>query len=465
MNNATLPVKTRNLMLGLILVTSFVNPFMGSAVNLALPDINRDFGLNAMGMSWVAMSFLLASAVFMVPMGRLSDMFGRRRVFVLGNVVFALATLACALSNGGLVLIIARFVQGLGGAMMFATNMAIVADVFPPGERGRAIGINVTAVYLGLALAPLLAGLLINAAGWRSIFFLTAIPVSIVAMLAHLLVKAEWKHPVRGGFDYAGAATYVIAMSALMFGFSRLPGLWHALLGLVFFVWFERRTVAPVFDVGLFVRNRMFALSNLSALINYAITFAVTFMLSLYLQYVKGLNPRDAGLVLVLQPALMAVVASFSGRLSDKYDPRLLASAGMAVITIGLAALVSVGPVTSNAYILLVLGWMGIGFGLFSSPNTNAIMGSVDKTHLGLASATVGTMRLTGQMLSMGIATLVVYLFIGQSPLHAGNLRAFMEAQRTLFVVFVVLGIVGTLTSLAGARPGTWLKNNKPTNP
>lgn len=451
-------------MLGLILVTSFVNPFMGSAVNLALPNISQEFGLNAMGMSWVAMAFLLASAVFMVPMGRLSDMFGRRKVFVLGNMVFALSTLTCAISPGGPVLILARLVQGIGGAMMFATNMAIVADIFPPGERGRAIGVNITAVYLGLALAPFLGGMLINAAGWRSIFYLTAIPVAAVAFLTHVLVKTEWKHPIRGGFDYAGAVTYVVAMSALMYGFSRLPGMWHTILtigglaGLVCFVRIERRTASPVFDVGLFISNRTFAFSNLSALINYAITFAVTFMLSLYLQYVKGLNPRDAGLVLVLQPALMALVASFSGRLSDRYDPRILASAGMAVITLGLAGLVPVGPETSKAYIMLVLGWMGIGFGLFSSPNTNAIMGSVEKNHLGLASATVGTMRLTGQMLSMGIATLVVHLFIGQSPLHAGNLNAFLQAQKVLFLVFVVLGIAGTVTSLAGAKPGSRIK-------
>jgi MFS family permease len=208
----------------------------------------------------------------------------------------------------------------------------------------------------------------------------------------------------------------------------------------------------PVFNIGLFASNRLFAFSNLAALINYATTFAITFLLSLYLQYVQGLSPRDAGMILVTQPVLMAIVASISGRLSDRHDPRILASAGMAVIVVGLIMLTFLREQSSITYLLVILAIVGFGFGLFSSPNTNAIMGSVDRTYLGVASATVGTMRLTGQMMSMGIATLVLQLFIGNEPISIQNTAGFMSSMRTTFLVFVILCILGIFASLARGR-------------
>ena len=455
---ATRPVR-RSLILWIILLTSFVNPFMGSAVNLALPLIGRELGMNALSMGWVAMAFLLTSAVLMVPMGRLSDHVGRRKIYVIGNYIFALATLVCAFSPGSIFLIGGRLLQGLGGAMMFATSMALITEIYPPRERGRAIGTTVTAVYLGLSLAPAVGGFLVNSLGWRSIFWMTFFPVLAAALMMHFLIKGEWKSQNPGAYDHQGAWVYVIAMSLFMYGFSHLPSLPSLVLsmaglgGLFAFVRIENKADFPVFDVHLLSRNRLFALSNLAALINYAITFAVTFMLSLYLYYVKGLNPRDAGLILMAQPAIMALVAYFSGRLSDYYDPRWLSSAGMFVITLCLIGLVFLSPETPVGRLALLLGIMGFGFGLFSSPNTNAIMGSVEKKYLGTASATVGTMRLTGQMMSMGIATLVINVFLGKGNIHSGTLHLFLQAQETLFGVFVLLGVLGIWASLArGSR-------------
>jgi MFS family permease len=209
---------------------------------------------------------------------------------------------------------------------------------------------------------------------------------------------------------------------------------------------------SPIFNLKLFASNRLFAFSNLAALINYATTFAITFLLSLYLQYILGLSPRDAGIILITQPVMMAIVASISGRLSDRYDPRILASAGMGIITGGLIMLTFLTEHSSITYLSAILAIVGFGFGMFSSPNTNAIMSSVEKKYLGVASATVGTMRLTGQMMSMGIATLILQVFIGNNPITTQYAPEFMSSMRTTFIVFVILCIVGLFSSLARGR-------------
>lgn len=446
------------LVLTLVILTSLVNPFMGAAVNIALPQIGEEFSMNAITMSWVAMSFLLSSAVFLVPLGKLADIVGRKRIFFWGNVIVTIATLLCAVSTSTWMLITFRVFLGMGSAMMFGTSMAIVTSVFPPHERGKALGVSVTAVYLGLSAAPLLGGMLTQLFGWRSIF-LVPIPTGLfVAVTTRLFVKTEWADARHDSFDFKGAIVYTLALFALMYGFSEFPKVYAialalaGIMGILLFIRIESGTESPILNIDLFRGNRVFAFSNLAALINYATTFAVTFVLSLYLQYVKGLSPRDAGVILVSQPAMMALVASFAGKLSDRYDPRILSSSGMAIIMVGLVMLTLVNGLTSLPFIMLCLIILGVGFGLFTSPNTNSVMGSVDRKYLGIASATIGTMRLTGQMLSMGIATLVLSVFIGSSKLTAGDNPDFLSSAKVIFIVFSVLCFFGIFASLARGK-------------
>ncbi len=451
----------KNLLLTLIVLTSFINPFMGAAVNIALPQIGKEFSMNAVTMSWVAMSFLLASAVALVPIGKLADMYGRKRIFLWGNVVVAISSLFCALSTSTEMLLIFRAIQGIGGAMMFGTSIAILTSAYPAHERGKAIGINVTSVYLGLSAAPVLGGWLTQSFGWQSLFVLP-IPISLLVLFAMpYAVKQEWADARHHRFDLKGSAIYVLAMSAFMYGFSKIPDPFAiactaaGIVGLIFFVRVELRAEYPVLDMKLFAQNRLFAMSNLAALINYATTFAVTFIISLYLQFVKGLSPGGAGTILVAQPIVMAVVAVFSGRMSDKYESRVLSSLGMAIIAVGLCLLVPISIDTSYTYIVVALLILGVGFGLFSSPNTNAIMGAVEKRYLGVASATVGTMRVTGQMMSMGIATLIIHLFIGDAKINPANHLQFMHAARLTIGVFVALSVLGIWASLARGKSVT----------
>jgi len=435
-------------------LSALLTPFMGSAVNIALPAIAKEFALNAVTLSWVATSYLLAGVVFLVPFGRIADIYGRKNVFLLGTIIYTAASLLCALSFSAPVLIFSRVVQGLGGSMIFATGVAILTSVYPPNERGRVLGINVASVYLGLSIGPFLGGFLTQHFGWRSIFWAVC-PLGVLIVLVTLgKLKGEWREAQGEKFDYIGSLLNCLMFLALIYGFSLLPVAsgWYlvllGLLGIFLFVKYELRTESPVIDIRLFRSNPSFAFSNLAALINYSATFAVGFILSLYLQYLRGFSAQRAGLILIAQPVVQAVFSPFAGRFSDQIEPRVIASAGMGITFIGLVLLTFLRANTPLWFIVLSLVILGLGFAFFSSPNTNAIMSSVDRKFYGVASGIVGTMRLTGQMLSMGIIMMILALFMGRTQINSQNLQLFLKSSQTAFVVFAVLCFWGILASL-----------------
>lgn len=435
-------------------LASFVTPFMAAAINIALPSIGAEFQVDAILLSWIPTSFLLASAMFAVPFGRLADILGMKRIFIYGMIIFTISSFLSAVAPSAISLIAFRVIQGIGGAMIFVTSVAIVTHVFPPRERGKAIGITIASVYTSLSLGPVLGGIMTQALGWRSIFLLMVPLGLLVTGLTSWKLKGEWAVCKGEKFDLPGSIIYSIALFMIIYGFSLLPEITGAivtilgLIGIIAFVIMELRTENPVFEIKLF-KNATFAFSNLAALINYSATFAVVFLLSLYLQYIKGLSPGSAGLILVAQPAVMAVLAPIAGRLSDKYNPRLIASIGMAVTTAGLVFLVFLNADTSLEFIIASLILLGTGFGLFSSPNTNAIMGSVERRFYGVASASVGTMRLIGQTLSMGTVLIIFALYIGNVQITPAEYPALLVSVQVAFVVFTVLCFVGIFASLA----------------
>ncbi len=438
--------------------SAFLTPFMISSINIALPAIGKEFETDAVVLSWVATSYLLAAAVCLVPFGKLADIYGRKKIFLTGQILVALTSLLAAISNSAPLLIVFRVFQGAGGAMVFATGLAILTSVYPPQERGKVLGIVVAAVYIGLSCGPFFGGWLTQYFSWRAIF-LANIPIGgFIIVLIVLRLKGEWKGAQGEAFDIVGALIYSIAIVAILYGISILPaGLSIALLivglvALVVFVKWERRIESPVFEVKLFIENRTFAFSCLAALINYSATFAVTFLLSLYLQYIKGLTPQAAGMVLIAQPIIMAVFSPLSGKLSDRIEPRVIASLGMALTMLGLVLLAFVGNNTVLIFIIISLMILGFGFALFSSPNMNAIMGAVDPRYYGIASGSVGTMRLLGQMLSMGIATLIFALFIGRAQITPEYYPALIKSVRVALMVFAGLCGAGIYFSLYRGR-------------
>jgi len=439
-------------------LASFLTPFMGSSINIALPSIGREFTMDAVLLGWVATSYLLSAAVFLVPCGRISDIYGRKRIFTYGIIIFTFTSLLLSISDSAAMLIAFRVLQGIGAAMVFGTGVAMITSVFPAGERGRALGINVAAVYLGLSLGPLLGGLLTENFGWRSIFLVNiALGLVIVAFL-YLKLKGEWAEAKGEKFDLVGSVIFGLAVAAIIYGLSILPNfsgifvILAGILGVILFIKWETNVPSPILHMDLFRRNRIFAFSNLAALINYSATFAVAFLLSLYLQYIKGYGPQTAGFILVAMPVVQAMLSPAAGRLSDKIEPRIIASVGMALTTVGLVFLVFINQDTGIAYIIFSLVILGLGFALFSSPNTNAVMGSVGKRSYGIASATLATMRQIGMMLSMGIAMVLFAVYIGRVEITPQNYPDFVTSLRVAFGIFTVLCFGGIFASLSRGK-------------
>lgn len=458
MNNTTGETTSKSSVLLVATFAAFLTPFLGSAVNLALPSIGKEMNASAIGLSWVISSFILSSAVFLLPFGHLADIKGRKKIFSLGILLFTISTFLIIFANSITSLIILRIVQGLASAMIFGTSLAIITSVFAPGERGKAMGINITAVYLGLSLGPVIGGLLTQYFGWRSIFAFL-VPFGIISLvLIKRKIKTEWAEASGEKFDWTGSIVYGVALALFIYGFSRLPSTpgWICLAAGVilgaFFIYLESNISHPVFDIKLMLHNRVFAYSGLAALINYSATSAIGFFISLYLQYLKGLDARAAGLIMISQPIAMTLLSPVAGRLSDRINPGIIASTGMAITALGLIILCFITGATPYYFIVLLMLLLGIGFGLFSSPNSNAIMSSVEKRHLGVASGVVGTMRMIGQMMSMGIAMMLIAIYLGKKPITPETYPGLLASMRTGFVIFSILSVIGVFASLARNR-------------
>jgi MFS family permease len=436
---------------------------MSSAVNIALPAIGNEFQIGAVSLSWIATAYLLAAAVFLVPFGRLADLYGRKKIYAYGMAVYTLAAVLLTVSSSDGELIAFRVLEGLGAAMISGTGVALLTSVFPIHERGKALGINLAATYFGLSMGPFLGGFLTGNFGWRSVFLVNVPLGALVVFLIAWMLKGEWSGARGEKFDMVGSALYGLAIIAVVYGISLLPsitGAWAILTGIVLLIAFTRleaRSLSPVLNIHLFRSNRVFALSNLAAFLNYSSTYAVAFFLSLYLQYIQGFSPQAAGTFLLIQPAMQAIFSPFAGRLSDRVEPRIVASAGMLLTVVGLAVLTFLREGSSMNLVTGSLLLLGVGFAFFSSPNTSAIIGAVEKRYYGVASGMVGTMRLTGQMFSQGIAMLVSAVYIGSAQIVPSNYSQFITAMNIAFAILMILCTLGIFASLARGR--TRVKN------
>jgi EmrB/QacA subfamily drug resistance transporter len=407
-------------LLALTSVGAFMTPLDASIVAVALPKMGPLLNLSFAASLWVQAAYLLSIAVLLIPLGRLADQGGRIRFYLAGTVIFTVASLAAALSWNGTALILSRILQGVGGALLYATSAAIVTSVFPGQERGRALGINVMAVYLGLSVGPPLGGFLVDHFGWPWIF-LVNLPIGLAVFLwgwrilpnrASGPAKAQ-SRPV-GRMDLPGAALLAVFLVSLLvpLTFASEWG-WHAarvwlLLGLSALAlgafWArETRAAVPLVDLDLLRKNRLFAAANLAALLNYMALYGIAILTAAYLQLVQGRSAKVTGWIMLGQPLMQACLSPLAGRLSDRVGSRVLSTSGMLLVALGMALL---GGLSRNATMVPIAGALaivGVGMAAFSAPNTSAIMGSVDRTQLSVASAFLGTMRVTGQALSVAI--------------------------------------------------------------
>lgn len=438
-----------NKALAVLCTAAFLVPFMGSSLNLALPEIARDFSIRAVTLTWLSTAYIISTAIFQIPASRIADIVGRKRIFELGVVIFSVCTFMCGFAPSEVWLIALRSLSGAGSAMMFGTNLAIISSLFPPDRRGKALGINSAVVYAAAAAGPFLGGMLTHYLGWHSIFFVSAGIGIVVFVMSRTFLHGEQRVARGEHFDVLGSVLYGIGLAGLIYGFSSLPktvgivSLAVGAAGFVAFALYELRHKFPVFNLRLFSGNKVFTLSSLAALINYAATSGIGFMLSLYLQYIRGLDASHAGFILISQAIVQSSFSLVAGSLSHRFEPYKMATAGMVIIVVGIVCLTTLGYQTPYWVIIGILMMLGMGFGIFSSPNTNVIMGSVDKANYSAASATTGTVRLTGQAVSMGIASLSISLHVGNQQIVPELYPQFMSSVRGTFVIFAVLCAVG----------------------
>jgi EmrB/QacA subfamily drug resistance transporter len=449
---------TKKLVLFAAVVSSFLSPFTISSTNVALPTIARQFHMGAILMTWVPMAYILAGVTFLLPFGKIADIYGRKKLFTYGIAVFTIASLLSGMAFSSLMFIICMAFLGIGGSMVFGTGMAVLLSVYPPSQRGKVLGFTIGAVYVGLSVGPFVGGFLTEQLGWRSIF-LVNVPLGL-AILGLILwkLKGEWAEAAGERFDLVGSLVYCAAIIAVMYGFqviSRVSGaliLAGGLAGLCLFLYWETRVEHPMLDWSLFRHNRVFALSNTATLINYSATYAISYLISLYLQCIKHLSPQGAGLVMVSQPLMQAIFTPYAGKLSDRVEPQKVASCGMGLTVIGLAAFAFLGEKTGLPFVVAILALHGFGFALFSSPNTNAIMVSVEPRYYGVASSIVSSMRLLGNSFSIGTAMLVFSHYIGEAQITAQYYGALLVSVRMVFVIFALLCLAGVFASLARGK-------------
>jgi MFS family permease len=443
----------------------FIIMFMSSAINVGLTKINEDFHVSAVFLSWISLSMVLVSAAVLLPFGRLADVYGRMRFFIAGMSIFSVSSFASALAPSANVLLALRMVTGISLAIGSVTAPALVILAYPLEQRGRALGWSVSGVYLGVTLGPVLGGFIFDAAGWRSFFYiLAAVNLVNVVLPIWKLRHLEWREPKQGRFDVVGSVAYAAGLVALLAGFSLLPSVRGALVfaggvaALAGFLWWEARAANPLLPVTLLRHNRVFAFSNGAVFINYAATAAMSLLMSYYLLINRGLSPGTAGLVLAAGSLVQAVSSPVAGRLADRVPARYVASGGMGLTVLGLLALVFLGPATPYWYIILFLCVLQIGLAFFSTPITYSIMGSVDKSRVGIASATIAAVRQAGQNLSLGLATMLIALYVGTLKIQPENypqLRApLLTTIRLSFLIFTALCVLGIAASLVGPRRG-----------
>ena len=450
-------MESKNLLLLICTVLSFFTVFAVNAVTIVIPSIASEYGMSNIIQNWVTIIFLLVVAVLSVPAGQISAKFGLKKVTNISIVLFIIISVVNVLVTTQEQFLACRFILGISLAFINVTSMAMIVSAFPPEERGKALGINITGVYVGLSLSPVLGGILNYNLGWRSVV-LFGVPFLFV-ILALLLTKIdeEWISFKGIPLDIKGSLTYGIGMVLFMYGFTILNtqlGIVLTILGILILIIFgliELRHEYPVFNINFF-KNHKFLSANFASLCAYLATYAVTTILNYHLQYIKGFDSQTAGLILLVAPLCQVVLAPIAGRLSDKYVPQILAAIGMALGTISLFLFSSLNGQTPLEFLILSMIIYGIGFGLFSPPNTNVIMGSVPPKDTSVASAAVATMRTVGQAMSMGILTLVFAFVMGNVPIIEQYYPLLISSCQITCLICVVLCIASVFASLVGFK-------------
>jgi EmrB/QacA subfamily drug resistance transporter len=457
-------MESKWIILAITTLAVFMTPLDSSITNVAMPAIGETFNASFNLLALIPLLYLISLSAFMIPFGKLADIYKRKYFFISGLVIFTLASFFSGISSSIIYLLISRFIQGIGAALLASTSAAIVTESFPPNQRGLALGINVTSVYLGLTTGPFLGGLITNTLGWRYIFFVN-IPIGIIGIIASIIFITNIKESEENReFNWLGAATLTLFLISITAAINiknnliLLEVLSIGILAIIIFIITEFRTKYPLIGLKNLIKNRMFVAANITAFLNYTGLYAISFIMSFYLISVRSLTALHAGIILGLMPLTMAILSPLAGYISDRIGSKVLSSLGMAIITIGLIILSFISINTSIYIIGTTLVFIGIGMGLFSSPNTSAVMGSVEKKHLSIAASFLGTIRFVGQALSISLMALIISIVASPQLMNgliqgSSNLMLakdeFIISLQYIFRIFAIITFIGIFTSLA----------------
>ncbi len=450
-------MEKKNLILLICTVLSFFTVFAVNAVNIVIPTIASEFHMSNIVQNWVTIIFLLVVAVLSIPAGQISGKHGLKKVTIISIILFIVISIVNVCVTSQEQFLACRFILGIALSFINVTSMAMIVSAFPPQERGKALGINITGVYVGLSLSPVLGGILNYNLGWRSVVLFGVPFLFVILALLLTRIDEEWISFENVSLDLKGSFTYAVGMVLFMYGFTILNtqfGIILTILGVIILVIFgliELRQANPVFDIRFF-KNHKFLSANFASLCAYLATYAVTTILNYHLQYIKGFDSQTAGIILLVAPLCQVVLAPIAGRLSDRFVPQILAAIGMGLGTVSLFLFSSLNANTTMEFLIVSMVIYGVAFGLFSPPNTNVIMGSVPPKDTSAASAAVATMRSVGQAMSMGILTLVFAFIMGDVPIIAEYYPLLITSCQITCVICVVLCIASVFASLVGMK-------------
>jgi EmrB/QacA subfamily drug resistance transporter len=434
------------------ILVSFLTPFVRSSINLALPALAFEFDLSAVFLTWISTVYLLVNAILYIPFGRIGDIYGRKRIFQYGLIIFTISSFLSAFSISGEMFLFFRILQAIGNAMIFANLNAMISSAFPVNERGRAFGLTSMGVFVGLIFGPILGGAITEIVGWRTLFYLDTI-IGIIAAYSITRFKYDWIDAKGEKLDILGSFLLGMSIIFIIYGFSDFTNKYSlfiiiaGIIGLSAFYLVEKRVAFPLINLSLF-NSKSFTFGNITAFINYGAFVAVSFILSLYLQYLKGYSPLTAGLIVSVQSIMMVFVSPFAGRLSDKIDPENVSTAGMVLTTIGVALMTLINFENAPYLGVISLIVFGAGIGLFYSSNTKVVMSAVDKNYFGIASATLSNIRSMGQIFGMGIVLLIISTILGNAQIMPSNYPQLIISLRLSLVALAVLSAIGIFTSI-----------------
>jgi EmrB/QacA subfamily drug resistance transporter len=443
-----------------VCIAQFMAPFMLTSVGVALPSLGRDLGASAMQLGLVEQLYVLSLAMSMLTFGRFGDIVGQRRLFLAGLCVFTLLTFLLGFSDSIRMVMVFRFVQGIGASLVLSGSMALVAAAYPPERRARKIGFVSACTYAGLSTGPVIGGYVTLHFGWRHVFLMT-VPIGAAAVAVCLFGMQEMEKNALGErMDWKGSLAYAVSVGLVMTGAARakdlllgLPMIAAGLIGLVLFIRMEKKSTWPLLDVTLLSKNRFFTLSCLAAMGNYAATFGLIFLMSLFLQYALGLSPRQAGYVLLMQPLMQVAASPIAGRLAERFDITKVATGGMLASSAGLLlAAFTAGTGVPVWLVAVELMLIGTGFGIFITPNSTAIMGSVERRQFGVASGMIGAMRTLGMAVSLTTISLILSLFMGEQVISGATLPTFLLSVRIGLVVYAIFSCLGVILSVGRGK-------------